>query len=100
MSCCAARSRGATRNNATACVIANGLELPHTANQLEMADMLTLAGEHTNHLVIHALQGQFVQYGCFGFLKHQHGAIVLLRCWPKLCWAGIMALEPVVLDFA
>ena len=36
--------KGATPgNDGAACVVPNGLELPHTANQLEIADMLALA---------------------------------------------------------
>ncbi len=53
----------APRNEAAVCVMAKGLELPHIANQLEVANALALAVENTNHLVVRALQGQFIQGG-------------------------------------
>lgn len=53
----------APRNETAVCVVAEGLELPRMADQLEVANALALAGENTSHLIVRAVQGQFIQGG-------------------------------------
>ena len=60
--------RAAAGNEAAVSVMAEGLELPHRANQLEVANAFALAGENTNHLVVDAVQGQLIQGGGSGEL--------------------------------
>ena len=58
-----ASQRAAARNEAAVRVVAKGLELPHMADQLEVANAFALAGENTNQLVVRAVQGQLIQGG-------------------------------------
>ena len=50
----------APRNEAAVCIVAEGLEFPHVADQFEVANAFALAGVNTNHVIVRAVQGQFI----------------------------------------